>query len=135
MNDKVFLDTNVLVYLYSEDEPEKQAVAICIFDSAYCITSTQVLNEFCAVCLRKLGMSSTVVLKAIREIAANCECCLIDMEVIQNALSLHNKYGYAYYDCLVLASAISNDCNYLYSEDINLIKVSPPRCGFWQGVL
>jgi predicted nucleic acid-binding protein len=40
------------------------------------------------------------------------------MKVIQKALSLNTKYGYAYYDCLVLASAIISDCKYLYSEDM-----------------
>ena len=118
MNDRVFLDTNVLVYLYSEDEPSKQSVAVNIFDRVQCVTSTQVINEFCAVCLRKLKMPAGEVYRAIDEIAENCELCYIDMGVIQNALSLHDKYGYAYYDCLVLASAIDNGCRCLYSEDM-----------------
>jgi len=54
MSDKVFIDTNVFIYLYSEDEPEKQSVALDILEQAHCVTSTQVLNEFCSVCLRKL---------------------------------------------------------------------------------
>jgi predicted nucleic acid-binding protein len=40
------------------------------------------------------------------------------MEVIQKALKLNSKYGYSYYDCLILASALLNDCEYLYSEDM-----------------
>jgi predicted nucleic acid-binding protein len=118
MNDSVFLDTNVFVYLYSEDEPKKRYVALDIFDTARCVTSTQVLNEFCSVCLRKLGMPSNEVLQSIREIVENCELCYIDMDTIQKALSLNNKYGYNYYDCLVLASAILNGCICLYSEDM-----------------
>jgi len=118
MNDSVFIDTNVFVYLYSEDEREKRSIALSIFDRFRCITSTQVLNEFCAVCLRKLGMSSSEILKSIREIAEHCDICYIDMTTIQNALSLNNKYGYTYYDCLVLASAILSDCKCLYSEDM-----------------
>jgi predicted nucleic acid-binding protein len=118
MNGSIFIDTNVLVYLYSEDESEKQSVALHIFDRAYCVTSTQVLNEFCSVCLRKLRMPSNEILQSIKEIADNCEICHIDMEAIQNALLLNKKYGYAYYDCLVLASAILNGCHVLYSEDM-----------------
>jgi predicted nucleic acid-binding protein len=118
MNDSIFLDTNVFVYLYSEDEPEKQSVALNIFDKVHCVTSTQVLNEFCSVCLRKLGMPSNEVLQSISEIVENCELCYIDMETIRNALLLHNKYGYSYYDCLILASAILNGCKCLYSEDM-----------------
>ena len=118
MNDSVFFDTNIFVYLYSEDEPEKQSVALNIFDRFHCVTSTQVLNEFCSVCLRKLGMPSNEILKSIREITENCELCYIDMTTIQNALSLNNKYGYTYYDCLVLASAILYGCKCLFSEDM-----------------
>lgn len=32
MSDKIFLDTNVVVYLYSQDEPEKKAAAIALFE-------------------------------------------------------------------------------------------------------
>ena len=118
MNDRVFLDTNVLIYLYSEDEPEKQSVALDIFDIVRCVTSTQVLNEFCSVCLRKLRIPTDEVRLSIIEIVDNSELSYIDMETIQTALLLHQKYGYTYYDCLVLASAILNGCKFLYSEDM-----------------
>jgi len=119
MSENVFLDTNIFVYLYSEDEPEKQSVAFNIIDRVKCIASTQVLNEFCSVCLRKLKMPSNEVLLSIKEITENCEICKIDIETIQNAVLLNKKYGYTFYDCLVLSSAIENGCNYLYSEDMH----------------
>ena len=56
MKDKAFIDTNVLVYLYSEDEAEKQALAYDAIEKYDCITSTQVLNEFSNVCIKKLGI-------------------------------------------------------------------------------
>jgi len=118
MNDNVFLDTNIFVYLYSEDEPEKQSIALAVLEQVHCSTSTQVINEFCSVCLRKLAMPVNEVLQSIREIVENCELRYIDMGTIQNALILKNKYGYTYYDCLVLASAILNDCKIIYSEDM-----------------
>ena len=118
MNDRIFLDTNVFVYLYSEDEPKKQTVALKIIEDVNCVTSTQVLNEFCSVCLRKLAMPIKTVLQAIGEIVENSELCYIDMQTIQKALALKDKYGYTYYDCLVLASAILYNCTVLYSEDM-----------------
>ena len=118
MNDSVFIDTNVLVYVYSEDEPEKQSVAFDIFEQVRCMTSTQALNEFCSVCLRKLTMPVNEVSQAVREIVENCELCYVDMGTIQKALSLKDKYGYTYYDCLILASSILNNCKTVYSEDM-----------------
>ena len=42
---KVFLDTNILIYFYSEDEPEKQSFAQDVLNGHCCVVSTQVLNE------------------------------------------------------------------------------------------
>jgi predicted nucleic acid-binding protein len=45
MNDKVFLDTNILIYLYSKDEPSKQLIAKQIFSNhTNVIVSTQILS-------------------------------------------------------------------------------------------
>ena len=118
MSGKVFIDTNIFIYLYSEDEQEKQNIALNLLQQGNCITSTQVLNEFCSVCLRKLGMPANAVRLSMEEIAGNCELSYIDMTIIQKALILNEKYGYTYYDCLILASAIYNNCQYLYSEDM-----------------
>jgi len=40
MRDSVFLDTNVLVYLYSNAEMEKRNVSISLFKKYDCVTST-----------------------------------------------------------------------------------------------
>jgi predicted nucleic acid-binding protein len=53
MKDKAFLDTNVLIYLYSVDEPHKQAKASESFLRYECITSVKAFNEFCNVLIRK----------------------------------------------------------------------------------
>ena len=45
MPDKVFIDTNVLIYAYSEDEPDKRQRAIDCVRSGEAWISTQVLNE------------------------------------------------------------------------------------------
>ncbi|MDZ7622492.1 MAG: hypothetical protein U5O69_09140 [Candidatus Competibacteraceae bacterium] len=57
MNDEVlFLDTNVLVYLFDFDEPDKKMIAEGIFSDHLEIRfSTQVLQEFYVTVTRKLG--------------------------------------------------------------------------------
>jgi predicted nucleic acid-binding protein len=39
-------------------------------------------------------------------------------ETIIQALALAKKYQYAYYDSLILASALSADCSILFTEDL-----------------
>jgi len=41
------------------------------------------------------------------------------MQTIKQAWKIGNKYGYAYYDSLIIASALENDCTILYSEDLH----------------
>lgn len=59
MSDKTFLDTNVLVYRFDDDEPAKQARAREILDTegprGSLVLSTQVLQEFYVTVTRKLA--------------------------------------------------------------------------------
>lgn len=43
---------------------------------------------------------------------------MINVDVIKGALNIHEKYGYSYYDCLMLSSAIQNKCAYIFTEDM-----------------
>jgi len=50
-----FLDTNVLVYVFCEDEPRKRAIARDLVESGDCMLSTQVLSEFASELTRRLA--------------------------------------------------------------------------------
>jgi len=119
MKDKVFVDTNVIVYLYSEDEEDKQSRAFAATALCDCVTSTQVLNEFSNVCLKKLKMPIETIENAIDEISTEFYVELINNNTIKKALSLHKKYNFSYYDCLILASALECGCQYVLTEDLN----------------
>jgi predicted nucleic acid-binding protein len=54
MNGRAFVDTNIFIYLYSEDESEKQEIAQKAINKYECVISTQVLNEFSNICIKKL---------------------------------------------------------------------------------
>ena len=43
---------------------------------------------------------------------------IVDENTISRALVLHEKLGYSYYDCLIIASALDSNCRYLFSEDM-----------------
>ena len=59
-----------------------------------------------------------VISKSIDEIVAACFVTSVDKAIVKKALALHGNYGYSYYDCLVLASALSYNCKYLLTEDL-----------------
>jgi predicted nucleic acid-binding protein len=118
MNDRAFIDTNIFIYLYSEDEIQKQNISQRAVNKFDCIISTQVLNEFSNVCIGKLNKSTEEVELAVSELMEQCTVFLIDEHYIKQALDIHKRYGYKYFDCLMLASALNSDCKYFITEDM-----------------
>jgi predicted nucleic acid-binding protein len=116
---KAFLDTNILVYLYSPAEAEKQRIVIKSINRYDCFISMQVLNEFCNVCTRKLKMPTNEIRATITKILKICYLMEVDKETADNALEIHERYGYTYYDSLMVSSALESDCEYLLTEDLS----------------
>ena len=123
MKDRAFLDTNILLYLFSEDEHEKRSISTTSLKKYSCITSTQAINELCNVFTKKWKLPPKNIELAVNDIKSICDIQLIDIAVIVRALQTHKKYGFAFYDCLMLSSAILNDCKYILSEDMQHGKV------------
>jgi predicted nucleic acid-binding protein len=113
-----FIDTNVLDYAYSENDLHKQAIAINAFDTYKCIVSTHILNEFCNVCIKKLHFPINKIHQSIDEILDACGLFVVTERTIQDALDIHDRYKFSYYDSLVVASALKCDCRLLLSEDL-----------------
>jgi predicted nucleic acid-binding protein len=119
MKDKVFLDTNVILYAYSIDEPDKQSIAISVIDSLENnIISLQVINELSNILLRKFKLNPDDVENVILELDSTFDIVNFDITTQIKALKLKNKYNLQFYDSLIIATAIENRCNILYSEDM-----------------
>jgi len=118
MRETAFIDTNVLIYLYSEDEERKQDISQRAVDKYDCVVSTQVLSEFSNVCVGKLKRSPEEVGAAIDEIAGQTKVSLIEKHIIKSALDIHRRYKYTYFDSLIIASALNSECRYLITEDL-----------------
>jgi predicted nucleic acid-binding protein len=119
MIDKAFIDTNILVYLYSNSEKQKQSIAkILIFEKELeIVVSTQVLSEFTNILYKKYGYSIDTIKKAIADFKNNFSISSVSTKTIDRALGLMKTYKYSYWDSLIMASAIENNCPILYSED------------------
>ena len=124
MNDKYFLDTNILVYTFDEQQPEKRKVALALLEDALQsgngAISWQVIQEFLNVATRKF----TVPMKTddanlyLQKILYPLCRVYPDLEIYENALALLEKTGFSWYDSLIVASAIQAGCGILYSEDL-----------------
>lgn len=111
-----FLDSNVLVYAFTDDV--RAAVAQAMLERG-CIISVQGLNEFTNVARRKLHMTWEEVRDALMAIRAVCtDIVPIDVETHIEAIRIAQRYGYAIFDALMIASAVRSQCSILWSEDM-----------------
>ncbi len=119
MSDKVFLDTNVLVYSYSVSEEDKQLTARKLIAEADSYISTQVLTELTNTLTRKFKLPYEAALMAINECCANNHVFINNPETIKGAIKIADKYGFSFYDSLIISAALETDCKILYSEDMH----------------
>lgn len=118
MPDKVFIDTNVLIYVYSQDEPGKQQQAISCIQQGEAWISTQVLNETTNVLKRKFSLQYPEIRIVLEEFISRFQVALVSTTTIWSALTVAERYHYSYFDSLMIASALEVSCDYLYSEDL-----------------
>ena len=115
---KVFLDTNVFVYMYDASEPKKKEISLSLLDANECVTSTQAINELNNVLTRKLKTPISNVKQIIHDIHQVTSVRQISTDTILSALDIMEQYKYSYYDSLMIASALENGCVILFSEDM-----------------
>ncbi|HEY1657927.1 MAG TPA: PIN domain-containing protein [Candidatus Sulfotelmatobacter sp.] len=117
MLDKVFFDTNVLVYAVVQSDPRTQEAEELVTRGG--IVSVQVLNEFARVALAKLRMPWIEVHEALELIQVFCpEPLPLTLITHRGALVIAEKYRLGIFDSLIVASALEANCTILYSEDM-----------------
>lgn len=122
MKDRIFIDTNVLVYihLFDEESQDKRKALQNLLHrriDAELIINVQVINEFYNVLLRK-NIEDNVMQEKIHSQLEICSASELSLKTVFSAWKLREKYKYSYWDSLILASALENSCSILYSEDM-----------------
>lgn len=115
-NFRSFLDTNILIYAYSDDP--REAIARDLVEAGGVI-SVQCLNEFVNVARGRLRLSWSFVEERIFSI---CELLpdirAIDAETHREALRIARRYAIHIYDATIVASALQSGCEVLLTEDM-----------------
>ena len=122
MPTRSFIDTNVLVYAEASDEPGKQLIALDLlkqlFETTSGVLSTQVLQEYCNVAIKKLKLPAAHI-RAQLDLYEQFEVVQVTPAIIRAGLDLHQTRSVSFYDAIVLASAQTAGCRVLLSEDMN----------------
>lgn len=117
---KVFLDSNILIYLYTSDEEKKATSINAIFDAHKEIfISTQVMFEFSYVIHRKMKIDYIAIEAALKEFKEAFEIAIITDSSIMHAIAIASKYKYSLPDSLIMAVALESGCDLLFTEDMH----------------
>jgi predicted nucleic acid-binding protein len=123
MNGKFFLDTNVFVYLFDTTAPAKAKKAARlvrdVVDTGKGIVSYQVVQEFFNVALRRFAhpMSGAEAEQYLITVFRPLLAVHSSPALYVEALRVAGKHRFAWYDSIIVASALESQCDTLYSED------------------
>jgi predicted nucleic acid-binding protein len=124
MADKVFVDTNILIYAHDRTAGRKHERARQLierlWESGLGVMSTQVLQELCVNLRRKIAKPlSTDEVRELIQDYLSWEIILNTPESIVQALELEARYKISFWDALILQAAESAGASVLYSEDLS----------------
>jgi predicted nucleic acid-binding protein len=122
-DDKVFVDTNILIYAYDVSASRKHEVARQIvsdlWNSGYGVLSIQVLQEFFVNVTQNIP--KPLDRRLARDIVADFlkwEVIINDGESILEAVDVLLRYGLSFWDALIVGAAARSGAAVLLSEDL-----------------
>ena len=123
MSDKVFVDTNILVYAHDATQGVRhervQALVEKLWESGDGIISTQVLQELCLNLRRKttrpLSKEET---RKLLEDYSTWDVVVNTAESVLQALDFESRYQISFWDALIVQAATGCEATVLYSEDL-----------------
>ncbi len=122
MTGSAFLDTNVVVYAFDDDEPEKQERARAVLDAPateVLVLSAQVLAEFYVTVTRKLARPLAPA-SAREAVAALGELPVVsaDADLVLAGIELSDRYQISLWDGLIVQAAVTAGCETILTEDL-----------------
>ena len=122
-DNKVFLDTNILVYAFDVSAEQKHTVAQNILKELWnnnkgCI-STQVLQEFFVTVTKKIPKPlKPLFAKEIINDLLKWDIVINDGNLILEAINIFIKNNFSFWDSMIIQAAIQTNAAVLLSEDL-----------------
>lgn len=124
MTDRVFVDTNVLVYAHDADAGKKHSFAKALLSQLWeartGILSTQVLQEFIVAVTRKVPspISIAQARRAVRNYFA-WQLVVNDSKIIVQATEIQEAHQLSFWDALIVSAAFAGNASVIATEDLN----------------
>jgi predicted nucleic acid-binding protein len=123
MNDKYFLDTNILVYAHDRSAGAKhiraQQLVADIWRHGGGVISTQVMQELCINLRRKAKQPlAAEEVRFLLEDYLSWEVVVNSPQSVLRALDIEARYKINFWDALIIQAAESSAVKVVYSEDL-----------------
>jgi len=124
MSDRLFVDTNVLVYAHDRGAGEKHELARSLVERLWLdrsgAISTQVLQELYVNVRRKAAVPISITeARRLVEDYLSWEVVVNDGTSVLRALEVEARYGISFWDALIVQAAEYCGATVLYSEDLS----------------
>ena len=124
MNDKPFIDTNVLIYAYDLDAGDKHRRASELIKSLWTerggILSTQVLQEFHVIVTRKIPKPiSPATARGIIDTYRAWQIETISIDTVLRASEYQERHQLSFWDGVIIATAVQGSASVLLTEEMN----------------
>lgn len=119
----VFIDSNIWIYMHvNANEDGKHAKAISLLENeilhSKIICSVQVINEFHWILERKYKIDRKLITKKVQSIQKVASIVPLTVNTYEKAVNLRRNYDLSFWDSLIVASAVENDADIVFSEDM-----------------
>lgn len=124
MSVECFIDTNVFVYQLEGRDARKAGIARDLIrqgiESGNACISFQVVQECLNTALRKalVPLGGHEMRRYLDSVLAPLLRVQPSLRLYHASLDIRSRYGFAYYDALIVAAALDAGCATLYSEDL-----------------
>ena len=113
---RAFIDTNILLYLLSEDATKANRAEEILRIGG--VVSVQVLNELANVAHCKLAMPWEEVCELLSLIQSLCSIEPLKIETHERGILIAKHYKLSVHDAMIIAAGLLAGCDILYSEEM-----------------
>jgi predicted nucleic acid-binding protein len=114
--DRSFIDSNLLLYLLSDDQSKADRVEALLLERS--VISVQVLNEITSVARRKLSKTWVELDEWLGTLRKICDVEPLTEDTYDQGRRICERYQLSFYDSMIAAAALLGQCHTLYSEDM-----------------
>lgn len=118
MSGRAFIDTNVLIYAVGPASPKRSRAEILLRTLPEAVISSQIIAEFVNICLKKQVLSERETAEAASDWMDIFHYVPITEAIVRRAFAVRSRYGFSWWDSLVIAAALESNCTVLYTEDL-----------------